>query len=492
MQNSLDDLYAKAYVDLNKFRHTIQLYEAGEQEKLPPAEFHKRWGKELLFGKESVAVEGFRECGKSSIIKAFLLHCLTFPVKERSYICVMRGNKTAASKIVKEIALEYKTNPLLYRASLKSIQEESAECFCIETHTGVVVRIEAYGKGSAIRGASFNNRRPDIIVLDDIQDKEDMRSESIPETDWDWFLSDIKFLGRDTRFFMIANNLGDKCIAERLLASADENGVGLFGFQCYRIPAIVDGKSSWESRFSVDYLLKEREQMASQGKLDIWLMERMCLSTSDETRVFKREDFRYYDANNNNRILETSNIICTLDPASSSNVESCYRALVVIAVNSENQWFILDVRYGRWDSVGMLDEIFATVRKWRLKHIGIEKGHYQQVIEPFLHKEMARRNVFFDVKPLEHGKRGSKLERIKMLAPRFAAHTVFMPQESDFKSELESELLGVTRTAIKSQYIDIVDAIAMAEQIAEIPLNEEFYGTMHDGLDETYDTNIKW
>jgi hypothetical protein len=48
-----------------------------------------------------------------------------------------------------------------------------------------------------------------------------------------------------------------------------------------------------------------------------------------------------------------------------------------------------------------------------------------------------------------------------------------MPVHSDgdgnWVSEIKSELAGVTRSEIKSLYIDLVDSLAMQEQIAQAP-----------------------
>ena len=38
-------------------------------------------------------------------------------------------------------------------------------------------------------------------------------------------------------------------------------------------------------------------------------------------------------------------------------------------------------------------------------------------------------------------------------------------------TEFKAELAGVTKDAIKSEYIDIVDALAMTEQVARPPVN---------------------
>ncbi len=108
---------------------------------------------------------------------------------------------------------------------------------------------------------------------------------------------------------------------------------------------------------------------------------------------------------------------------------------------------------------------------WRPSEFGIEKGEYKTVIEPFIHKEMSKRNQFFVIKEIEHAKRGSKLERVKMLGPRYAAHTVWHPETAPWLAELESELDGVTKDGFKSLFVDVIDALAMQEQIGDAPID---------------------
>ena len=153
------------------------------------------------------------------------------------------------------------------------------------------------------------------------------------------------------------------------------------------------------------------------------------------------------------------------------NPESCFRAITITGVSQENYWFLLGCRYGRWDTFGIISEIFNTVIKYRLREFYIEKGWWVQVAQPLIEQEMRRRNVFFNVIPLEHGKVGTKLERIKALQPRFKSHTVFFPDDADWLPEFKTELAGVTKDAIKSEYIDLVDAFAMTDQVAQAPVN---------------------
>jgi hypothetical protein len=130
----------------------------------------------------------------------------------------------------------------------------------------------------------------------------------------------------------------------------------------------------------------------------------------------------------------------------------------------------MDNPFGRWDSAELIEKIFQTVKRYRLKDFGIEKGVFEQILKPFIQLKMQKENVFFNIIPLEHGKRGTKLERIKMLQPRFKTHTIWFPDHNpDWMVEMKAELNGVTKDAIKSQYIDLVDSLAMIEQLAQAP-----------------------
>lgn len=435
-----------------------------------PAPFHFELSDLLLHEKSHVAIEMFRESGKSSYaLRAFPLHCLVYPSKERDFIVIIKQNQTIASAKLKDIINEYKANPLLQH-NLVKIKEENNKVFSVDVRNEfgeiVNIRIEAYGKGTGIRGLNSQDRRPKIIIIDDMQDKDDARSETITATDWEWFLSDIVFLGSHTRIFLIGNNLGDRCCMERCINSGDE-----LGFKVIRVPIIIDNKPAWASRHKLEKILAERDNYAKIGKLDIWMAEKMCVAVAEESRVFQEADYRYYSKHGIPDLASRCNLFACLDPASSLDPSSCYRAITLTGVDANNFWFLLDVKYGRWDSSDMVNIIFDMVIRHHLTDFYIEKGWWEQVMRPFLTKEMQRRNVFFNVVPLEHAKRGSKLERIKLLQPRFKAHTVFFPDEADWLGEFKAELAGVTKDAIKSEYIDLVDALAMTEQVASAPVN---------------------
>ena len=189
-------LFRDAKDDLMLFRRVFLPVE--DEVKTPL--FQEEWGKILLKGKHHYAVEGFRESGKSGVVlRAFPMHCLTYPSKSRQYVVFIMATQRAASKRLKEIEDEWLNNELL-SMNLVRIVEQSQNGFEVivkdENDEEMWVRFEAYGKGAAIRGLNVHDARPSIVLIDDPQDLEDAKSDTVQEGDWEWFLSDVLFLGK--------------------------------------------------------------------------------------------------------------------------------------------------------------------------------------------------------------------------------------------------------------------------------------------------------
>ena len=74
-------------------------------EDVKPAKFHEEWSNILLNGTKNFAIEAFRESAKTQIvIRANLLHALTYAQKHRSYLVIICATQTLASKKLQEVS----------------------------------------------------------------------------------------------------------------------------------------------------------------------------------------------------------------------------------------------------------------------------------------------------------------------------------------------------------------------------------------------------
>lgn len=421
-----------------------------------PAKFHEEWSNILLNGKENFAVEAFRESAKTQIvIRANLLHALTYPQNNRSYLVIICATQRTASKMLLGVSREFLSNPAM-NGLMREVRENSGLALEVTYHNAPTVRIEAYGKGAAVRGLSWGAKRPDLVIIDDPQDQEDAASETVTASDWDWFLSDVYFLGQASRIFIIGNNLGERCIMECIMRNSSR-----LKFTVNKIPIIDEnGHSAWPEKWPIRAIEKEREEFALLGKTDLWYMNKMCECISPMSQKFKREYFRYYEKTPD---LHGMNIYTTVDLAVSQKPNSDYSAIVTVGVNQDGHWFVLDIEYGRYDPSTTMDAIFSAVQKWRPLTVGIEMVAYQAALQHFLEKEMPQRGIFFRITPLKAEKK--KELRIDSIQPRFAIGTVWFKKGAAWLSELESELLAYPHSARD----DVIDALAYIEQIASKP-----------------------
>ena len=440
-----------------------------------PAPFHHEWSDILLHGKKHFAIEAFRESAKSVlVIRAHSLYRLVFPSTDYNFIVIIMANQTLASARLKDLADEYLTNPKLC-SNLVKVVKNNDKTFevVVKDIRGqrINVRIDAYGKGSSVRGLLHSETRPKLIIIDDPQDLEDMGSDTVLEKDYNWFLSDIAFLGKKSRIFMIGNNLGESCLIERVIANKE-----YLGFQTERIPIIQDGKSAWESKYTIKFIEDEREKYEKIHKIDIWYRERMCMALSPENQIFKKEYFRFFTWKDLR--LYDLNIYMTVDLAISQKKTADYTAIMVVGVNKQNHWFILDCCFGRFDPSETIDNIFKMVGKWSPQKVGVEKVAYQAALSHFLMKEMPKRNMFFTVTQLKAQRR--KEERISALQPRFTSGSIWIPENAgDWWEELQSEMLAFPNGI----HDDLLDALAYVEQISETPIKRRgnFVNSLYAG-----------
>lgn len=455
-KEELTELYERAYSSLVDF---AKIFLLKDEEIVPPADYHYLFSDLLLKEKKNFAIEGFRESAKTFyVVYTYPLYCLTFPHPSRNYIVFLKASDELAKNKLKDIRDIYLTDPLLSMNVEKIYQQ--GEVLDIQTKEGVRVRLEAYGKGANIRGLTWMGKRPSIVILDDVQSIDDVNSASVCERDWEWFLSDVYFLSKFTRIFMIGNNLGDRCILERLSTVADH-----FGFTFLKIRALKNGKSTWEGRFSTEELLAEKEAYRKAGKLDVWMRERMCECVSEERQVFKKSYLRYVDTLKKDHYIFYTGV----DLAVSQKRTADYTAVCTIAVNSKNERIIVALDYGRWALDKTIEVIFSHVRRFHPLTVAIEKVAFQSVMEQILYKEMLKRNLFFRIDMVTP--KGKKEDRIKSLQPLFKAGAFIFLTNASYLTELEKELLYFTEEGTRADHDDLLDALWLANYYVRDKIN---------------------
>lgn len=191
-------------------------------------------------------VVAFRGSGKSTIIS--LSYAIWAALTGRKkFILVISKTETQAKQILYNIKSELEGNRAIIkdfgRCSIGDIWNESS---LVLPRYGA--RISALSADSSLRGLKNRSNRPDLIILDDVEDTDSVRSSEVREKRYRWLKSEVIPAGSDDcTVFVVGNLLHEDSLVSRLkdeIASREIRGV-------FRSYAVVDknGAPTWPGKY---------------------------------------------------------------------------------------------------------------------------------------------------------------------------------------------------------------------------------------------------
>ena len=175
---------------------------------------------------------------------------------------------------------------------------------------------------------------------------------------------------------------------------------------------------------------------------------------SDDGDYFTRDMIQYYDPAELD--YDRLRYYTAWDLAIGQRDRNDYSVGITIGVDEYDNMFIVDVIRGKYDGFELVEIILDFYEQWRPGIIGIEKGHIEMAIGPFLQKRVAERRLhsaYF--KDLKVGRR-DKEARARAIQGRMQQGRVFVPEDAAWTSTLVAELLRFPNGV----HDDQVDALA--------------------------------
>ena len=354
-----------------------------------------------------------------------------------------------------------------------------------ETKTGIAM--QAKGKGSAIRGVHHKNKRPSIILVDDPQDREDVKSDTVRDNDKKWAFAELtparsRVVGSRGKIIVLGTWLHKECLVA--IWSNDPR------FTTVKI-AIQDkdGDYIWPDYMDAEQDRIEKESFVRAGLLPSYYMEYHNREIDDDQLPFPSRFVLYEPP----PPLEELTCATVLDPASSKARTADFAAIGTIGIHqSTGRTWILDCWLKRGaDDEEKMEEYFRQSMFWRSLLHGVESNGGQAAYGTLIRREMFQRGHYFELDMICHKTR--KIDRVRAaLRPRYAGgymrHRIKIP-------ELESQLLDF-RYDDSHIHDDGPDVLAMcmvlldptaAFDAARDPGESHFHSKDEEGYDEEYD-----
>ncbi len=278
--------------------------------------------------KELTVITSFRSSGKTTIIAQSFPIWAIIGMLEKKYVIIISRTADQAKGIFKNIKTELETNELL-KADLGPFYEESEEWKSYSlVLTKYGARITAVSSEQSIRGTKHGARRPDLIILDDIEGINSVKTRESRDNTYRWYKGDIVPLGdQGTQIYIIGSLLHRDSFIMRCKKDIIEGRMtGIYK----EYPLVNEqGKIMWPGKYpNIAAIEKLRKRIGDETHFQ---REYNLKPLAEESAIIKPEWIHYYDATqklpDNFRYMITG-----VDPALTEKEARDYTAIVTAKV----------------------------------------------------------------------------------------------------------------------------------------------------------------
>lgn len=314
------------------------------------------------------------------------------------------------------------------------------------------IKIEAIGSGKKIRGRKHRNWRPDLIILDDVENDENVRTPEQRKKLKDWFdkavskcgddYTDIIYIGTLLHYdSLLAKTLGNPAYrsikykavirfsqADDLwqqwesiftdLSNDDRESEALAFFQAHKEAMLEGTQVLWEEKLSYYDLMVMR---VSEGEASFNSEEQNEPINPDDC-LFMEEWFDYYNEAEVNFGDPAFDFFGFIDPSLGKTKRSDFSAIVTLAKHrSSGYMYVVDADIERRHPDRIIADVLAKERWLRAsfghgyRKLGAETNQFQWFLKEELAKASAKAGLYLPIEEVQQT--SDKVMRIQTLQP---------------------------------------------------------------------------
>ena len=259
-------------------------------------------------------------------------------------------------------------------------------------------RIYAKGRGGQMRGLKERGTRPDLIVVDDLEDSELVRSELRRLDLEDWFNGDVlpTLEPKIGQLIVIGTILHQDSLLNRILNSSLYPD---FTTKIYSAitsdPATGNPVALWPERFSLEKLEEIKSSFIKRGQLSTFFMEYMNDPIPDEGATFKQEYFQFF-----NELPEHTTKELFIDLGGGSlKKQADDTAMLVFAIDESGMMYVEDYIAERMgtDTDLILKHLFDLTTRHNIRKVYIEKTMAVNMLASAIERKMKQAGRYINV-----------------------------------------------------------------------------------------------
>lgn len=419
------------------------------------------------------------------------IHAILYEYKH--YILILSDSTEQAEGFLGDIKIEFEEN----NAIIEDFGHVQGSKYW--TQSGILtttnVKVEAIGSGKKVRGRKHRNWRPDLIILDDVENDENVNTPEQRKKLANWFFKAVSKAGDDYTDIVY---IGTLLHYDSLLAKVLKNP----GYKSVKYKAVISFTKNqslwdmWETIYTdldnenreedaIQYF-KENEKEMLEGTQVLWeeklsyydlmvmkVTEGEASFNSEEQNepidpsscLFNEEWFDYYDEMQTDFKDKDFVFVGAVDPSLGKNKKSDYSSIIVLAKHLKTGYmYVFEASIEKRKPDVIIEDTIESQRRLLrdtgrgYSQIGVETIQFQYFFKDQMAKESAKQNVYLPIE--EVYSTSDKKLRIQSLQPYIKnGYIKFSPKHKTLLRQLKNYPMDA--------HDDGPDCLEMAVKLAE-------------------------
>lgn len=315
--------------------------------------------------------------------------------------------------------------------------------------------LRAMGAGQQVRGINVDNTRPQLAVVDDLEDNDNIATEPLFLNLKRWVYGPFrKALDKfDNKIIWLGNMIAQQSMLY-------ENCQSDFWYSMLYGCLLEDGTPLWPDAWSIEKLVQDFKEYQEAGVADIWFAEMMNMPMALGNGIILAEEINYKPAP-----LPRSYkyAFITVDLAISKK-ERAHKTVVAVHVlvdpadsvasSLEDPWWQVACIEGFHgiDPIALFDVLIGMAKTWGVQLIGIENVAYQDSLQ-YIYPHMCMKEGVDNIEFVPLSAKERKTNRIAPWAGLIKKKE-YAINDGDFQITQELLAYDPSKAENKDDYID--------------------------------------
>ena len=409
-----------------------------------PCPLHYRLSDALINSDESTALAFPREFGKTTFVwegmsSWNILH------QRYHYIMYIATSLTKASSALQNVQSAVLGHPLLKRIMNKAHATKEMLRYSVGQEKFMV---KCFGAGQNLRGERYEQYRPDLIIIDDIENTENVRNPDQRKKLKDWFYSDVMPLGKEARFFYVGTMLHEASLLAELQSEPPVDPKTGKEWRMFRYGVIDDvtGAPTWPEKYDEAWIAAKRKEYIRQGMLYRFNTEYMNIAVAREDRTFEPKQVRFYGPEQLQAARKgRMDIITIIDPGIKADGDHDPTVVWTSALDSVGNMWVLNIVRKRMMKTDILNTVVKEYTTWNPRQVYIEGVQGQHYLAQDLENGSWPGGHCINVEEIDGKQIAMGKNRIYNLQPFFERRQIMIPASAEWWVDLQEEMVTFPR-----------------------------------------------